>query len=223
LLYQSNLIFKPLPKIRIRQHVNPLARKFQQPVNLPDWHSIYGNFDQPLHLDIGCARGQFVLEMAKINPQFNFLGVEIREALVIESNLEKDSLGLNNLYYLFCNINISLVELLTSLPIKQLEWITIQFPDPWFKKKHNKRRVVTPEFVNILAQYLTPNTKIFIQSDVLEIATEIGDRFNENPHFQRHHPQPWLENNPFPIATEREIATQNKNEPVYRALYHFDL
>jgi tRNA (guanine-N7-)-methyltransferase len=211
-----------LSKLRIRQHVNPLARKFQQPVNLPDWHSIYGNFNLPLHLDIGCARGQFVLEMAKINPQFNFLGVEIREALVIESNLEKDSLGLNNLYYLFCNINISLVELLTSLPIKQLEWITIQFPDPWFKKKHNKRRVVTPEFVNILAQYLTPNTKIFIQSDVLEIATEIGDRFNENPHFQRNHNQLWLENNPFPIATEREIATLNKNEPVYRALYQFE-
>jgi len=208
-----------LRKIRIRQHVNPLARKFQQSVTLPDWNSIYPNFNNLFHLDIGCARGQFILAMAQLNPKINFLGVEIREALVTESNLERDHLNLTNLHYFYCNINISLAELLTSLPLAQLKWITIQFPDPWFKKKHNKRRVVTAEFVNILAQYLFPETQIFIQSDVQEIALEICDRFQENPHFQRQHSQPWLEENPFPIATEREIATLNKNEPVYRALY----
>lgn len=208
-----------MSKVRIRQHVNPLARKFQQRVTLPDWNSIYPNFQNPFHLDIGCARGQFILAMASHYPNINFLGVEIREALVTESNLERDHLNLTNLHYFYCNINISLAELLTSLPLAQLKWITIQFPDPWFKKKHNKRRVVTPEFVNILAQYLLPETNIFIQSDVEEIAREICDRFQENPHFQPPHFAPWLTENPFPIATEREIATLNKNEPVYRALY----
>lgn len=206
-------------RVRIRQHVNPLARKFQQPVTLPEWSSIFANLEQPLHLDLGCARGQFLLEMAQLHPHTNFLGVEIREALVTEANLERDQQGLNNLHYLFCNINTSLPQLLESLPLTQLHWISIQFPDPWFKKKHHKRRLVTPEFVSTLAQFLHPHTKILIQSDVEEIATEIGDRFDENPHFQKQHPSRWLEHNPFAVPTEREIATLNKNQPVYRALY----
>lgn len=206
-------------KIRIRQHVNPLARKFQQTVTFPDWQKIYAKINQPLHLDIGCARGEFILEMAKIHPDFNFLGVEIREPLVNESNLERDYLNLTNLHYLFCNINVSLADLLQTLPLENLKWITIQFPDPWFKKKHYKRRVVTPEFVNILAQFILPETKIFIQSDVEEIALQICSYFNKNQHFILQHSTPWLESNPLPIATEREIATINKNAPVYRALY----
>jgi len=87
------------------------------------------------------------------------------------------------------------------------------------KKKHYKRRVVTPEFVNILAQFILPETKIFIQSDVEEIALQICSYFNKNQHFILQHSTPWLESNPLPIATEREIATINKNAPVYRALY----
>jgi tRNA (guanine-N7-)-methyltransferase len=208
-----------LRRVRIRQHVNPLARKFQQPVTLPDWHGIYANLEQPLHLDLGCARGQFLLEMAQLHPHTNFLGVEIREALVTEANLERDQQGFKNLHYLFCNINSSLPQLLESLPLKQLQWISIQFPDPWFKKKHHKRRVVTPEFVSTLAQSVHPHTQIFIQSDVEEIATEMSDRMAENPHFHRQHSSQWLENNPFAVPTEREIATFNKNQPVYRALY----
>ena len=206
-------------KIRIRQHVNPLARKFQQPITIPNWHDIYGNITQPFHLDIGCACGYFILEMAQTNPDINYLGIEIRQPLVVEANLETQRLNLKNLYYLFCNINVCLPQLLESLPLEKLQWISIQFPDPWFKKKHNKRRVVTAEFIEILAQYLTPSTNIFIQSDVKEIAQEICHRIEENSHFQKQHSEKWLDKNPFSIATEREIVTLNKNQPVYRALY----
>jgi tRNA (guanine-N7-)-methyltransferase len=205
--------------VRVRQHVNPLCHKYQKPLITPDWHCIYPNLDRPLHLDIGCARGRFLLEMAQIQPQINFLGVEIREPLVTEANSIRDRLNLTNLHYLFANINNSLPTLLESLPLKTLHYITIQFPDPWFKQRQAKRRVVQPELVNILAEYLPDGAIVFLQSDIESIAREMRDRFERHPSFQRQHEESWLANNPLPVATEREIATLAQNKPVYRALF----
>jgi tRNA (guanine-N7-)-methyltransferase len=82
--------------------------------------------------------------MAQLETNWNFLGLEIREPLVIDANKLRDELGLTNLHYLFCNVNNSAQSLLSSLPNKSLERVTIQFPDPWFKNRHAKRRVVQP-------------------------------------------------------------------------------
>lgn len=207
-----------MARVRVRQHVNPLSHKYRQSIILPDWEKVYRKVTQPLHLDIGCARGKFLLNMAPLHSEINFLGIEIREPLVIEANQNRDSLGLNNLHFVFCNINLFLVTLLESLPPGVLEWVTIQFPDPWFKNRHLKRRVVQPELVDILAQYLAEGGKIFLQSDVEEVAKEMGDRFLSHPSFKKQHLDLWLAENPFPIATEREIATLNKGQPVYRLL-----
>lgn len=208
-----------MTKVRVRQHVNPLCHKYQKPLITPDWNCIYHNLDRPLHLDIGCARGRFLLEMAQIQPQINFLGVEIREPLVTEANSIRDRLNLTNLHYLFCNINNFLPELLASLPAGKLHYVTLQFPDPWFKQRHKKRRVVQPELVNALAEYLPDGAIVFLQSDVESIAEEMRDRFQKHPSFQRQHEESWLANNPLPVPTEREIATLAQNKPVYRALF----
>ena len=208
-----------MTRVRIRQHVNPLCSKYQKNINTPDWHQIYANPHQPLHLDIGCARGRFILQMAQLQPQINFLGIEIREPLVTEANSIRDDLALTNLHYLFCNINVSLATLLQSLPVGVLQYVTIQFPDPWFKKKHLKRRIVQPELVNILAHYLPNTAQVFLQSDVEEVAVAMVNLFQENSSFHKQHQETWLSTNPFPLATEREIATLSHNQPVYRALF----
>jgi tRNA (guanine-N7-)-methyltransferase len=186
---------------------------------IPDWTKVYDDLSLPIHLDLGCARGKFLLEMAQIEPKTNFLGVEIREPLVREANNKRDELGLTNLDYWFSNINIDLKELLLSLPSNKLQWVTIQFPDPWFKKRHRKRRVVQPELVNVFAQYLSSEAKVFLQSDVKMVAEEMGNLFRENPNFRQTHSEDWLTTNPFAIATEREKATIAKGEPVYRLLF----
>ena len=207
-----------MTKLRLRQHVNPLRDRYKIPITLPDWQEIYLKYDLPLHLDIGCARGEFLLQMAQLEPEINFLGVEIRQPLVIEANKEKTALGLTNLHYLFCNINYAAENLLKSLP--PLHYITIQFPDPWFKRKHVKRRVVQPELVKILVDYLVDDGTIFLQSDIEEVAREMRDRFSQNPFLvQQHQQQTWLENNPFPIPTERELYVMEDHKPVYRVLF----
>ncbi len=205
-------------RVRVRQHVNPLSDKYRQSITLPDWENVYNNVAQPLHLDIGCARGKFLLKMAPLYPEINFLGIEIREPLVIEANEHRDNLEFNNLHFLFCNINLFLTPLLDSFPLGVLKCVTIQFPDPWFKQRHIKRRVVQPELVNTLAQYLVEGGTVFLQSDVKIVAEEMGERFLDHPNFEKQHSEMWLQENPFPIATEREIATFNKGESVYRLL-----
>jgi tRNA (guanine-N7-)-methyltransferase len=208
-----------LARVRVRQHVNPLSQKYQQEINFPHWEKVYQNLDLPLHLDLGCGRGRFLLEISQLQPKMNFLGIEIREPLVVEANTIAAELGLRNLYYLFANVNTSLDRLLSSLPQDSLHWVTIQFPDPWFKQRHKRRRVVQPEVVTTLAKYLTAGGKVLLQSDVEEVAREMGDHFSAHPAFQKQHPQPWLETNPLPVATEREKATFAKGEAVYRLLF----
>ena len=205
--------------IRIRQHVNPLARKFQQPIALPDWHQVYAHSNNPLHLDIGCARGRFLLEMAQQQPERNFLGIEIRQALVTAANEAKDELGLTNLHYLYGNMNSSADVLLESLPPGVLETISVQFPDPWFKKRHNKRRVVQTELVNSLVKHLSIAGKVFLQSDIEEVAKQMRDRFASEANLTRQHESIWLETNPMQIPTERELHVLNQDLPVYRALF----
>lgn len=208
-----------MPLIRVRQHVNPLARKFQTPVDPLEWGKVYTQPNQPLHLDIGCARGRFLLKMAPIEPNWNFLGLEIREPLVEEANRLRSELGLTNLHYLFCNVNNSLAPILSTLASGILQRVTIQFPDPWFKTRQAKRRVVQPELVTELANYLAVGGIVFLQSDQKFIAVEMCQHFSENPAFAKMGTEEWLAENPLPVPTEREIATQKKAEPVYRALF----
>ena len=208
-----------MPKVRVRQHVNPLSKKYQTPVQPPIWERVYAQPAQPLHLDIGCARGEFLLSMATLQPHWNFLGLEIREPLVEQANAKVSEMGLRNLYYLFANVNNSLKPLLESFEAGTLQRVTLQFPDPWFKKRQAKRRVVQPELVDTLATYLMDGGEVLLQSDVEAVAVEMCDRFEAHPAFQKQGAAPWLATNPLPVPTEREVSTISRGEPVYRALF----
>ncbi|NJK38630.1 MAG: tRNA (guanosine(46)-N7)-methyltransferase TrmB [Oscillatoriales cyanobacterium RM1_1_9] len=205
-------------RVRVRQHVNPLAQKFQDPVKLPDWQRIYADLSQPLHLDIGCGRGRLLWQLAQLEPHWNFLGLEIREPLVIEANQWRDDKQLKNLHYLFCNVNHALSEILQSLPPFTLKRVSILCPDPWFKNRHQRRRIVQPKLVNCLADYLTPQAEVILQSDIESVAEEMCDRFSEHSAFQRLG-DTWLPETLLPLTSERERAILSREKPVYRALF----
>jgi tRNA (guanine-N7-)-methyltransferase len=227
--------------IRVREHVNPLSQKYQTPVSPPDWSKVYAQPEQPLHVDIGCGRGQFLLKMAQIRPDWNFLGLEIREPLVVQASSRRDELGLINLHYIFCNVNNSLRQrsLAVGAALPQaigncsptdrrpslfnsqcVQGVTIQFPDPWFKRRHQKRRLVQPELVEDLAVCLQVGGYLFIQSDVEAVMIEMRDRFEAHPAFENQSgPGGWITDNPMPVASERELSTLEQGLPVYRALF----
>lgn len=205
----------------VRQHVNPLSRFFQQPRPLPPPGELFSAPEQPLHLDIGCARGRFLLALAQQQPERNHLGVEIRRALVDAAEADRQAMALTNLHYLFCNANVSLQDWLAALPAGVLERVSIQFPDPWFKKKHHKRRVLQPALLLALGEALAPGRELFIQSDVLAVITPMVQLIEASGGFERPpgDDRPWRADNPLPVPTERETYVLTQGLPVYRVLY----
>ncbi len=202
-----------MPRVRVHQHVNPLAPYYvfePEPVEL---NKIFQNPELPLHLDLGCGRGRFILKMAEIEKTRNFLGVEIREPLVEEANRIAREKNLDNLHYEFANAMLALGKLLENLPANILQVVTIQFPDPWFKKKHAKRRMVNAELVETLADHLAEQGRIFVQTDIEFLAEEMFALFEEK--FKKTE----ISENPFPVKTEREISVENRELPIFRAVF----
>jgi tRNA (guanine-N7-)-methyltransferase len=204
-----------MPRVRVHQHVNPLAPFYRQAPKPVDIESAFADPDRPLLLDIGSARGRFLLRMAEADPRWNYLGVEIREPLVDEANRIAIDEGYSNLSYAFCNAMLWLERLIGDLPPGILKAVTIQFPDPWFKKKHAKRRMVNEEMVEAIAKNLAPDGRVFVQTDIEFLAEEMFELFREDKRFS----EVAINANPFPVRTEREKAVEDKRLPVYRALF----
>ncbi|HXH70703.1 MAG TPA: tRNA (guanosine(46)-N7)-methyltransferase TrmB [Pyrinomonadaceae bacterium] len=202
-------------RVRVHQHVNPLAPYYRFEPQPFEIENVFANPDLPLLLDIGCARGRFLLKMAAIEPGWNFLGVEIREPLVIEANRLAKENNLTNLRYEFCNASFALDKLLINLPANLLQKVTIQFPDPWYKKKHAKRRMVTGNLVETVVGHLKVSGTIFIQTDVDFLAEEMFAVLRKNANLSKIE----TAENPFPIKTERENAVEEKNLPIYRRVF----
>ena len=204
-----------MPRIRVHQHVNPLSPYYRQEPQAVEIENVFADPTRPLLLDIGCARGRFLLRMAAAQPQWNYLGVEIREPLVAEANRLTAEAGLMNVHYTFCNAMLWLGRLIAGIPSDILQMVTIQFPDPWFKKKHAKRRMVNPELVKTIVEKLAPDGKIFIQTDIEFLAEQISEMFRADKRLRE---KP-IEENPFPVKTERERAVEEKDLPVFRTTF----
>ena len=202
-------------RIRIHQHVNPLSPYYSFTPKPLEIEKIFAHPQLLLLIDIGSARGRFLLKMAEITTDFNFLGIEIREPLVVEGNRLKDEQNLINLHYEFCNAMMALDKLLEKLPPNILQQVTIQFPDPWFKKKHAKRRMVNAELVETVAKHLAISGKIFVQTDIEFLADEMFKLFGQNANLR----EITISENPFPVKTEREKAVEEKNMLIYRSMF----
>jgi len=176
---------------RLRPTPNPLARHCQKPLEAyPDWRSLYADPRLPFHLDLGCGKGHLVYHLACEHPEMNFLGLELQEERV------KPFPTLPNLAYVCCNVNVSLTPLLksyasqladhhhqdsgvattTAMTVKR---VSILYPDPWFKKRHAKRRMVTPELVRTIHGFLDdgPDSEVYLETDFGEGFFEAKDAF----------------------------------------------
>ncbi len=205
----------------MRQHVNPLSKYFQLPLSLPSKSILFRNSHYPIHLDIGCAKGEFLIELASKYPKWNFLGLEIREPLVSSSERKRKILELQNLRFLFCNVNVSLNKWLLDLDNGQLKRVSIQFPDPWFKRKHFKRRVLNPSLLNSIARSMSQDGELFIQSDILKLFESMTNVIDCSTFFYRRDEfgSKKLNKNPYDVSTDRELFVLKQNLPIYRQMY----
>ncbi|KAF0697275.1 Aste57867_12047 [Aphanomyces stellatus] len=207
--------------VRVRQHVNPLSRRFQEPIAVPDWTSIYHPSSSPakVHLDIGCARAQYLMALAAQEPETCFLGVEIREPLVHEALVRVQELQLRNVHIVHANMNVHMDALLASLRATTLfsvGSVSIFHPDPWMKKKHIKRRLVTDAFVRDLARHLDDGTPVHLQSDVVDLFEYMVDIFRTCPDYVDIGPGA---SNAMGLPTDRERFVVNEGGAIYRKTF----
>ncbi len=124
----------------------------------------------PRVLEIGFGNGDSLLTMAEAEPDRDFLGVEVHEPGVGHCLLGIERAGLDNLRVISHDAMDVLRE---QLPEGSLARVNLYFPDPWPKKRHHKRRIVTPAFLELVAGRLAPGGALHIATDWRDYAEHI--------------------------------------------------
>ncbi|MCS7045585.1 MAG: tRNA (guanosine(46)-N7)-methyltransferase TrmB [Gemmataceae bacterium] len=126
------------------------------------WPELFGN-DRPVEIEVGSGKGMFLINAASTRPETNFLGIEIERkyALLAASRLVQR--GLANVR-LACTDGRWLLEY--GVASESVQAIHVYFPDPWWKHRHHKRRLLTADFARHCARTLRPGGLLHFASDV---------------------------------------------------------
>jgi tRNA (guanine-N7-)-methyltransferase len=197
---------------RVRHHVNPLRAPFltrqAQRLSLP-----YGT---PVEVEIGCADARFLFERAPQHPATLFIGLEIRQALVEQVNQQAAELRLPNLRAYFAHVNADLEELFAD---RRLSRVYVNFPDPWFKRRHHKRRVMTEELVHTLFRKLVPAGELFFQSDIWDLALDAMSVLEASAFRNCISPWSFARENPYGAKSLREVRCEERGLRIWRMRY----
>lgn len=200
-----------MSRVRRRIHSNPFT--VRGPVAVPAWRERFGR-EAPFALDIGFGDGGFTLGLAQAHPDWNVVGIEIRDCLVDYLASEAKTQNVANLVALKANANVHLDEL---FPDGQLIFVSINHPDPWYKQRHHKRRVVTDALVETLVRKLRADGEIHAQTDYEPIGQEILATFERNAQLKNAvGPGQFAASSTTGIVTEREVHHASRGEPIYR-------
>ena len=179
------------------------------------WHEFFGN-DNPIHIEIGCGKGQFLSAMSKRDPDINYIGIE-REPQIIVTALKKSRLAETNTNIAFFIADVAnLGEIFESGEISR---IYTNFADPWHRKrKWAKRRLTHKNFLNIYEGLFGENGgELFMKTDnkvLFEFSlNEIADKG-----WRLHNISLDLHNSDFEgnIMTEYEERFSSMGMPIYR-------
>lgn len=176
-------------------------------------------FDKPgeLELDIGFGKGRSVLERASQHPQACLVGIEVKPKCAYQVAERCSKQGLDNVRIYAGDAGEVLCR---CKPDQVLYRVFIHFPDPWWKKRHSKRRVINPGLLNELARLLRPAGELFIQTDVQERALAYRALLAGHPAFTLQGNEGWVDGNPYGARSNREIRAERDGLPIWRICAH---
>lgn len=141
---------------------------------------VFGN-QQPLVLEIGFGMGDSLLQMAERAPDKNFVGIEVHPPGVGRLINNAGKAGVRNLRVYMADATDVLQQCFADHTIERVQ---LYFPDPWHKKKHHKRRIVQPEFVEVLARKLQTGGLLHMATDWQEYAEQMLEVLSAHPQLQ---------------------------------------
>jgi tRNA (guanine-N7-)-methyltransferase len=200
--------------MRARQHVNPLGLSFEtfrgeHPRLVPG---------RPVEVEVGCADAQFLFERAAEDPDRVYLGFEIRDHLVDEVNERAAEEGAP-VQAIFANANLHLRSLLPEAGVSRF---FLNFPDPWFKRRHRKRRMIDEVLVDAIAHLIEPDGEVLVQSDVWDVALDALELFERRDDVFANMAGSWSfwrDGNPFQARSWRETHCTEEGLPIWRIRY----
>jgi tRNA (guanine-N7-)-methyltransferase len=132
------------------------------------------NKREPLFIEIGCGKGNFIINMAKSNPHINFIGIEKYESIVVKA--------LNKIEEIPSNLKFMCVDAinLDKYFKKNIDMIFLNFSDPWPKKKHAKRRLTSIKFLDVYDRISRNDVKIKMKTDNKGLFAYSLQSFNNN-------------------------------------------
>jgi tRNA (guanine-N7-)-methyltransferase len=192
-----------------------------------DPRALVGGGEEPIELEIGPGRGGFILDRLAAHPEVRMLGLEVRRkwAQIVDERLRARGLGARG--------RVLAEDARTALPRLKggtVRAVFIHFPDPWWKKRHQKRRVATPELLDECVRLLVPGGELFFQTDVEDRAEGFEALVATVPSLApwgtaaesgapaRDHPAR-LEANPYGARSPRERRAIEDGLPVIRLRY----
>ena len=134
-------------------------------------------YDQkPIHMEIGTGKGDFIVEMAKKNPNVNFIGLEMQSSVIALAVQKAENEGLENIKFLVMDARL-LSERFKGI---RFERIYLNFSDPWPKARHEKRRLTSPKFLLTYKTFLKGDGEIWFKTDNKDLYEYSYITFGEN-------------------------------------------
>jgi tRNA (guanine-N(7)-)-methyltransferase len=205
---------RPRPK-RLRQHTNPLA--FQGATQRPDWATVLGG--HPQELEIGFGLGELLLARAQMRPGVRICGIDVRWAYVERVREAAAALPSppRNLHFVHAEGKLALSSWLDE---GSLDQVLVYFPDPWFKNRHHKRRIVRSDTATLMARVLKRRGLLNVATDQQMLAVDIMEVLSAEPSLRnvmgagRFAPFSWVG-----ATSGREDEHTSRGERIWRLIF----
>lgn len=175
------------------------------------WHEVFGNHN-PIRIEVGMGKGRFIMELAKANPEINYIGIERYSTVLLKAIQKREQLEITNI----CFMCIDAKNMADIFDKGEVDRIYLNFSDPWPKDRHAKRRLTSPQFMEVYdkilkmdgtVEFKTDNRGLFDYS--LESVPEAGWQISEHT-FDLHHSE-MAEGN---VMTEYEMKFAAEGKPI---------
>ncbi|WP_026478062.1 tRNA (guanosine(46)-N7)-methyltransferase TrmB [Alkaliphilus transvaalensis] len=179
------------------------------------WNEIFQN-EQPIHIEIGMGKGQFLTTLAEKNPTINYVGIEKSKELLWKVCKLLEGKGINNIRI----INQKAEELDNVFRVGEIEGIYLNFSDPWPKARHDKRRLTHRGFLKKYQGLLKENGEIHFKTDSLSLFEFSLEEFKNTKEFELIevnydlHKTPPIDN----VMTEYEEKFVKMGKPIYKCI-----
>lgn len=178
------------------------------------WGELFGN-SHPLYIEIGMGKGRFIMDMARLHPEINYVGIEKYSSVLIRGIQKMETEELPNLYF----IRMDAEEITEVFGKGEVEKIYLNFSDPWPKDRHAKRRLPSYEFLSRYNEILSKEGNLEFKTDNKELFTFALEQLEpagwhlDKVTYDLHNDKVMMEGN---VMTEYEEKFSSKGNPIYK-------